>query len=266
MSVRALPLVCLGVSSLLMMPAACSDSTDTDDGSSVGAAGSTEAGAGGKETVLGPGGAANASGAGGGPGDEQGAGAPAGGVAGAASEGGASALGGAGAAGGEACGVVVSEQALASGVHVTACSEILYATNPPSSGAHYPTWADYGVYDFALPRGYWVHNLEHGSVVVSYHCDGGCAAELAAAKAWLATLAPDTQCAGQTPRVLLVPDPLLDVRWAASSWGWTLRADCFDAEAFSDFYLSHAGTPPAPEAAVCVTGTDFRTDGACGAK
>jgi hypothetical protein len=159
----------------------------------------------------------------------------------------------------------VSEQALASGVHVAACSDILYATNPPSSGAHYPTWADYGVYDFALPRGYWVHNLEHGSVVVSYHCNAGCAEELTAAKAWLATLEPDAQCAGQTPRVLLVPDPLLDVRWAASAWGWTLRADCFDAEAFLDFYSSHAGKPPAPEATVCATGTDLRTGSACGA-
>jgi hypothetical protein len=268
MFARAFPLVCLGFWSLLMIPAACSGGTETDGHSSGGAAG-TEAGAGGDETLAGAGGSAHAGGAAGATGDVQGAGAPDGGVAGTASEGGSSALGGAGAGGeggAEACAPVVTERPLASGVHVAACSDITYATNPPSSGEHYPTWADYGVYDFALPRGYWVHNLEHGSVVVSYNCEDGCPDELVAAKTWLASLAPDAQCLGQATRVLLLPDPLLDVRWAASSWGWTLRADCFDAEAFLDFYVSHAGKPPAPEAAICVTGTDFRPSGACGVK
>jgi hypothetical protein len=267
MSVRALALVCLAFSSPLVIAAGCSGGTRTDVGSTMTSAGAGT-GSGGDATRAGAGGSANASGAGGAAGDINVAGAPDGGVSGAPSEGGAPVLGGAGAGGADAdaCGVVAAEHALASGVHVTACSDIAYATNPPSSGEHYPTWADYGVYDFALPRGYWVHNLEHGSVVVSYNCEDGCAEELAAAKTWLAALAPDALCAGQTPRVLLVPDPLLDVRWAASAWGWTLRADCFDVEAFSDFYLSHAGKPPAPEAVVCVTGTDFRSSGACGVK
>jgi hypothetical protein len=68
--------------------------------------------------------------------------------------------------------------------------------------------------------------------------------------------------------VLLVPDPKLDVRWAASSWGFTLRADCFDAAAFSDFYVKHAGQPLAPEYTLCSTGFDFRAPDAdtCGAK
>lgn len=232
-----------------------------------GGAGTESAGGadGGEETV-GRGGAPDTSLGGAAAGVPNVAGATDGGAAGVPNEGGAPALAGSGGKDGGECGAVESQQALATGTHVTACSEIAYATNPPSSGPHYPSWADYGVYDFALPRGYWMHNLEHGSVVVSYNCADGCAAELAAAKSWLTGLEPDAACAGQTPRVLLVPDPLLDVRWAASSWGFTLRAECFDAEAFSDFYVSHAGQLPAPEAAICVTGSDFRTDGACGVR
>jgi hypothetical protein len=172
--------------------------------------------------------------------------------------------GGAGAGNGE-CNAVEQKHPLAAGVHVEACSDITYATNPPSSGEHYDKWADYGSYDFALPRGHWVHNLEHGSVVVTYSCQD-CAAEIAAAKSWLAGLEPDASCASGPARVLLVPDPALDVRWAASSWGFTLRADCFDPEAFSDFYVKHAGQLPAPEAAICSTGIDFRASGACGIK
>jgi hypothetical protein len=269
MAVRALPLVCLGLSSLLLVPAACSGGTESDDGSTVASAGAggIDSSTGGDGSTAGQASSAGStSTTGGAAGDASSAGAPQGGVAGAANEGGAPVAGGAGAGGAEACGAVVEAQALANGLHMAACSDLVYATNPPSSGEHYPTWADYGVYDFALPRGYWVHNLEHGSVVVTYNCDDGCAEELAAAKAWLAALEPDALCAGQTPRVLLVPDPLLDVRWAASSWGYTLRADCFDADAFSDFYVAHAGKSPAPEAVVCVTGTDFRAAGACGAK
>lgn len=167
------------------------------------------------------------------------------------------------------CGSVTTEYVLATGIHVTACMPIVYATNPPSSGEHYPTWADFGEYDFPLPRGYWMHNLEHGAVVVSYHCSAGCADDLAAARAWLATLVADAGCeTGSRARVLLVPDPELDVAWAASAWGHTLRADCFDAEVFSSFYLAHAGQPPAPEAGLCGSGFDFRVEGAdtCGAK
>jgi hypothetical protein len=187
------------------------------------------------------------------------------GAGGAANEGGGAGQGSAGASG--VCDAVVAQHALSPGIHVVACAAIDYATNPPSSGEHYPTWADYGVYDFALPRGYWMHNLEHGSVVVTYNCTN-CNADIAAAKAWLAQLSPDAACLGGTPRVLLVPDPQLDVAWAASSWGFTLRAECFDAEAFSDFYVKHAGQPPAPESSICTTGFDFRAPGAevCGAK
>ena len=171
----------------------------------------------------------------------------------------------AGASGG--CGTVVAAQALGDGIHVATCALIDYPTNPPSSGQHYPVWADFGVYDFPLPRGFWVHNLEHGAVVVTYHCPEGCASEVAAATAWLGQLSADAACAAGRPRVLLVPDPLLDVRWAASSWGFTLRSDCFDSAAFSDFYTQHVGQPSAPEALLCSPGQDLRLVGAdtCGA-
>lgn len=43
-------------------------------------------------------------------------------------------------------------------------------------------------------------------------------------------------------RVILVPDPALaGVRFAASSWTWTLRADCFDETAFGQFVTDHLG-------------------------
>jgi hypothetical protein len=45
-----------------------------------------------------------------------------------------------------------------------------YQTNPPTSGNHFPQWADDGVYDPAdtPPLGMLVHTLEHGRINVQY--------------------------------------------------------------------------------------------------
>ena len=274
------------LSCLAVAPVACSGESSRPDVGNGGAAGTAMAGhdGGGKAGQAAAGQAAagsTAAGTGGVPGNagSPGEGGAAGGdiaeggmagtpVAGggAGGEGDSPVLGSSGASG--ECAAVVTSYRLSPGIHVTACMPIVYSSNPPSSGEHYPTWADFGVYDFPLPRGYWMHNLEHGAVVVTYHCPAGCDEDVARAKAWLAQLTPDATCPEGPPRILLVPDPLLDVPWAASSWGFTLRADCFDPDAFSDFFGAHAGQAIAPEAGLCGTGFDFRADGTntCGAK
>lgn len=266
MTRRALPSFSLALLvTLLVAPAACgeSDTSPEEGGGTTSRAG--DSGFSGAPDVS-EGGAVSGGGTTNG-------GAPAGGRPSAAGESSTDAGAGGndelGQGGARVCGAVEKQEALAAGVHVTDCTPIVHATNPPSSGEHYPTWADFGEYDFALPRGFWVHNLEHGAVVVTYRCDDGCEEDLSAARAWLASLEPDAGCdADGRARVLLLPDPLLDVRWAASAWGHTLRADCFDAGTFSAFYVAHAGQPPAPEASLCGTGFDFRLDGVdtCGAK
>ena len=58
--------------------------------------------------------------------------------------------------------------------HVTEGSFIQYQHSPPSSGSHYPAPKDWGFYDQPVAPGYFVHNLEHGGVVVLYDCPSGC--------------------------------------------------------------------------------------------
>ena len=135
--------------------------------------------------------------------------------------------------------------------HMPLCSPLTYGTNPPSSGNHYPIWAAYQMYDRAIPRGFWVHSMEHGAVVFSYNCPGGCADEVAAVQAFIEGLPAD--CGANTRRVILTPDPDLDVRFAASAWGYTLRANCFDHDSFSAFFTEHYNH--APES-ICGGGTD----------
>src|SRR5688572_29372004 len=87
---------------------------------------------------------------------------------------------------GSRCGAVVQQHVIAPTSHVPECSPVSYPTNPPASGDHYGTWAGYGAYAAPLARGFWVHNLEHGSVVVTYKCFvDNCTADLQAVEAWL---------------------------------------------------------------------------------
>lgn len=126
--------------------------------------------------------------------------------------------------------------------HITA--DLLYA-GVPTGGNHHPCWASWG--EHAKPPGdeRWVHNMEHGGVVFLYRCPDGCDAEVAALRAYGATLPEGTW--------VLAPEPNLPTRFGVVSWGFRLLTDCMDAEAFGAFYDLHQGhgpeaTPMAPPA------------------
>jgi hypothetical protein len=157
------------------------------------------------------------------------------------------------------CGAVERTFALEASPHVAACSPVSYGTNPPSSGPHYDAWAAYKTYEEAVPRGYWVHSLEHGAVVISYSCTD-CDDEIEAARQAVEAVGVDPDCCNDelclssVSRVILTPDPLLDVPWAASSWGRTLTADCFEPAVFQSFILHRRGFG---DESVCSDGTDL---------
>jgi hypothetical protein len=140
---------------------------------------------------------------------------------------------------GAQCNAVVQNQALEGFTHIPCTSATTYMTVPPSSGNHYPTWPNSGTYDAPIAWGHLVHFMEHGGVVVVHNCGtAGCPDDIARAQALVAGVV-DTAC---TPaRVIMMPDPTLDVRFAAASWTWTLRADCFDETAFQQFVVEHLG-------------------------
>ena len=141
------------------------------------------------------------------------------------------------------CDAIEQQQAIEGFDHVPVCSSVTYRTKPPSSGNHYPIWAAYKTYATPIPEGFFVHNLEHGTVVLTYNCPNGCAADVAAAQAMIDALLTDPECAAQGSavrrRTLMTPDPNLDVPFAASAWGWTLRAKCFDPVVFESFATRH---------------------------
>jgi uncharacterized protein DUF3105 len=146
------------------------------------------------------------------------------------------------------CFVTIDSPPLMPAVHVPIPSDIQWDSNPPSSGPHYPIWAAFESYTTPVPRGYYVHDLEHGAIVLLYNCDddGGCPDVVASLQAVSDAIPTDPLCAGEGVRVrtVITPDPLIDVPVAAAAWGWTYTAACVDIPTLQQFALQHYGQGP----------------------
>jgi hypothetical protein len=137
-----------------------------------------------------------------------------------------------------ACPMIIGEQFCSEGgQHVDVGTAIAWMHDPPHSGDHYPVWATSGEHTEVVERGYWVHNLEHGSIVLLHNCVDGCDAALDLLRSVLAAR-PDHD-------ILLIPDPLLtDTRFAALSWTWVHAFDEVDVDELLCFVDQHYNHSP----------------------
>lgn len=156
------------------------------------------------------------------------------------------------------CLVEIDEPPLLPALHVPIGTDITWDSNPPSSGSHYPIWAAYQAYTSPVPRGYYVHDEEHGGIILLYACpdDGGCP-DVAAALQAVSDAIPDNPlcaAAGQGVRVrtVITPNPLIDVPVAAAAWGWVYKAQCIDLPTLTAFALQHYAQGPE---VLCADGT-----------
>ena len=137
--------------------------------------------------------------------------------------------------------VVTHETPLEAASHVPQGTDVKWASNPPSSGAHYPTHVDWALtYPVEVARGNYLHNEEHGGVVLIYNCPGGGCADVVAGLTAVGTALPqDPDCATDhiNARWLVTPDHLLPdgVQVAAAAWGWTYKASCLDPVSLNAF-------------------------------
>jgi hypothetical protein len=146
------------------------------------------------------------------------------------------------------CFVRIDSPPLQPGVHVPIGTDITsWDSNPPSSGEHYPVWAAFQEYDAAVPRGYYVHDLEHGAIDFLYKCPdaGTCDAIVQGLRQAAASIPTDPLCDPSIRvRRVITPDPLLDHPVAAASWGWTYNADCLDLPTLEAFAQAHYAQAP----------------------
>lgn len=108
---------------------------------------------------------------------------------------------------------------------------IHYTTRIPTFGAHRPLWAKYGEYMF-LPIQRWLHNVEHGAIVLLYH---PCAnvQELTLLKNIV------KKCLFRhiiTPYILLT----MDYPFALVAWGHSLEMSIVDPSLAISFIKEHA--------------------------
>jgi hypothetical protein len=129
--------------------------------------------------------------------------------------------------------------------HVAIGSQLSFQSNPPASGAHYPLWGRWGVHKEPLPRGHYVHNLEHGGVVLLYRCDTDCAEIESGLRAVMEGAPADPACSSAIrTRLVLTADPLLDTKVAAAAWTQIYRADCVDGPSLLEFIRANYDHAP----------------------
>jgi hypothetical protein len=139
------------------------------------------------------------------------------------------------------CPVTIDSPELLASPHIPEGAPTAYNSNPPTSGPHYPVWANFTEFSVPIDDGYLVHSLEHGAVALLYKCDGAtCAPILDGLRKLRDAVPTDPLCdPALRVRIIIAPDPRLDVPVAAAAWGWTYKADCLDAPTLQRFASDH---------------------------
>lgn len=160
------------------------------------------------------------------------------------------------------CTVHIVSQPASSAAHVAVCSPLAYDV-PPTGGEHYGQWAAFGSYEQPVPWGYLVHAMEHGAIVMAYHCES--AADCDVVRAELASIVAarprDPLCREDTPvRYVLAPAPDLEWPIAVLAWEHRYTATCLDRSSIEAFFDAHYGAGPE---ATCAGGVDRSVSGWC---
>ncbi len=176
-----------------------------------------------------------------------------------------------------ACGVVDTVKSPAAGElgqvqadqgnqHVQPGDHVTYPVCPPASGKHINVTGQgpippkvYGPDDKAVPNS-WVHNLEHGGLVLLYSCDkGACdSSSLAALQAFTSQFPTSPVCQIPPGRIgpVVARFEQMPTRYAALLWDRALYLDTLDTNTIDQFFLRYGerlasdGTwvaPPEPQ-------------------
>ncbi len=146
--------------------------------------------------------------------------------------------------------------------HVEAKASVTYEFCPPTSGSHFnaarlgpiaPVF--YGKDDSTEPEG-WIHNLEHGAMVVLYRCPEGCGTEAQTALGALEQQLPASPLCGFPPgaNVVVTRFDQMPTPYAAVVWGRVFFLDSLDVSAITTFYAQSADRAPEPQCQQAVPG------------
>lgn len=112
-----------------------------------------------------------------------------------------------------------------------------YNTIPPTSGWHYDRWASWGIKSEPLPSELFIHNMEHGGVILHYNCPDGCPDEIEKM----------SEIVRRADETILMPNPDMESRFALTAWNWLLTMEEYDDALAREFVRNHRNSPNAPE-------------------
>ena len=160
--------------------------------------------------------------------------------------------------------------------HVQIGTEVIYNSNPPTSGKHYEEWVRSGVYETPRDDRNLVHSLEHGYVILSYKCNSSVIAStstsLSVDSAKQSTVDNNeiaTSPASPDPRnddekkcqerkdqlaqiyekkgktkLIVIPRPELDAKIALTAWNYLDKFNDFDQSRIEKFIDAHLNMGP----------------------
>lgn len=121
--------------------------------------------------------------------------------------------------------------------HVAQGEQVNYANNPPASGPHYNVTANYGFYDRPVEEELWVHNLEHGGVVILYRPGQPNDAELKAQlRDAFNTFPRSNACPTPVTKLVIAPYENLQSPIMLIAWNHQLALDAWDRQKAQAFY------------------------------
>jgi len=116
-----------------------------------------------------------------------------------------------------------------------------YNSNPPTSGPHYDEDVPWGVYDKPVAEEYWVHNLEHGGIVILYKCPDGCP-DLVQKLGDLYRNYPKDKY--NEVKFVITPSTKINNTLALAAWGWYDVMDVYDEARLRRFIEAHYNRGP----------------------
>jgi hypothetical protein len=116
--------------------------------------------------------------------------------------------------------------------HVPQGTAISYQEYPPTSGPHWPVWAKWGMYTEPVPDEAFVHNLEHGGIVILYKCATPCPDVVRQLQETFQTLPPSKY--GHV-KVVVSPNGRIKTRFALLAWTRLDEFDRFDRDRIVGF-------------------------------
>jgi hypothetical protein len=120
--------------------------------------------------------------------------------------------------------------------HLSPGQTHLYTSRFPTSGPHFSTWTEPGVYDRAERPSHLVHALEHGNVVI--YVDRPEPAVIETLEAWAALYD------GRWDGIVLVPMAGLGQGVVLTAWTKRLDLERFDSAAAAAFIDAYRGRGP----------------------